>query len=314
MKRNVCFEEGEYGVRAILTSKWQDNLASIFNKKQVAELELNWAKGWSGDALLFLEALKELKAFSLIDWKIKSILPIHHLRELRNLKVSTYCKTPIDFSSFPYLEKCSLEWRKSSDSLFKCHKLKDLYLNSYKGKDTDSFSQLENLETLIIANSPIKSLKGLANLKKIRILNLANLRMLTSLAGIEGLAELEELRVDTCRKITSIEEVRRLYKLRIFHFNNNGPVKTLTPLVCLKRLEAVLFYETTNVLDGNISFLKTIPKLNDISFQNRAHYSNKREEFGEAWFGNKETSSMKESALSNQVKLFKKKNSKLLKA
>jgi hypothetical protein len=39
-----------------------------------------------------------------------------------------------------------------------------------------------------------------------------------------------------------------------------------------------LFYESTNVLDGDLSPLKDLPKLKHVAFMERPHYSLTREE------------------------------------
>ena len=87
----------------------------------------------------FLSAVPHLEAFEIIDWKIDDITPIHYLLKIKSLKVSTYCKTEIDFLRFPDLEECSLQWRAKAKSLFKCKDLRTLFLNRYTGQDTARF-------------------------------------------------------------------------------------------------------------------------------------------------------------------------------
>jgi Leucine-rich repeat (LRR) protein len=116
-------------------------------------------------------------------------------------------------------------------------------------------------------------------------LRLANLRRLTSLAGIEALTNLEELDIHTCRKIRSIEPVGYLSRLRKFYLNNDGDIESLKPLAKLNELEWVLLYESTNILDGDLSPLLGQKNLSRIAFQNRRHYSMRREEFRVAYTG-----------------------------
>src|SRR5579864_5919894 len=203
MIKGVRLEDGEYGRRAVITSSWAPEMSRFLLANDILELELNYAKGWHGNDLLFLEGLPHLRGFKIIDWGISSVQPIHFLRELRALDVMTYCKTAIRFSEFPQLEDCGLEWRPKCESLFSCATLRKLFVNCYKKKDLDAFSELISLESLAILNAPVGNLRGLSPLKRLRHLRLGNLRRLTSLAGIEGLAALEELNVDTCRRISS---------------------------------------------------------------------------------------------------------------
>jgi hypothetical protein len=276
----VTFENGKYGRRAVLTSTWSDGLVDYLTSRGVVELELNQGKGWGGLDVSFLAELPDLECFEIFDFNIPDIRPIHSLHKLRRLGVTTYCKTPIGFSAFPELEVCVLEWRPKTESLFQCATLRDLFVNRYKGKDTVPFGNLVHLESLQILNAPVDSLAGLRTLSRLQYLRLANLRKLRSLAGIEALTNLEELTIHTCRAISSIDQVGSLSRLKKLNVNNCGDIESFRPLNRLRNLEMVVFYETTNVLDGDLSPLERQPNLTRVSFQNRKHYSHRREDFG----------------------------------
>ena len=205
MIANVQLVSGEYGLRGVVKSRWSDGVTKYLIDHAIVELELNDGKGWNGADLDFLASFPHLRAFKIIDLRISSVEPIHFLHELRILEVMTYCETEIRFSTFPHLEKCSLEWRKKAGSLFDSVNLKKLFLNSYKGKDVDLLSKLTQLESLAILNAPVENLRGLRSMRLLRSLRLANLRRLKSLSGLENLLNLEELDIHTCRSIRSIE-------------------------------------------------------------------------------------------------------------
>jgi len=276
----IEFEQGKYGLRAVLKSAWSDQIAGEIQTRRCLELELNHAKGWVGSDLSFLISCPWLKSLKIIDFKIESVEPVHALHELRALEVMTYCRTELRFSAFSQLEDCALEWRPKAESLFDCFTLKSLFVNRYSGKNLASFSQLENLESLAVLNAPVESLDGIALLRKLRFLRLANLKKLKSLAGVEALTKLEEIEVHTCRQIGSIDEVAALPNLRKLHLNNDGDIASLKPLDAVGRLESVLFYESTNIVDGDLSPLMRQKHLSRVSFQDRRHYSHRREEFG----------------------------------
>jgi len=90
-------------------------------------------------------------------------------------------------------------------------------------------------------------------LTKLRSLRLALLRRLASLAGVEGLANLEELDIHSCRAIRSIEEIGSLSRLKKLFLNNDGEIESLKPIDNLDGLETIGFYESTNILDGDLS-------------------------------------------------------------
>ena len=257
-------------------------LASL-KANRVVELELNQAKGWSGEDVAFLSRLPELRAFEIFDFNIRDVAAVHALHALRKLGVTTYCSTALDFSAFPELEHCDLEWRPKATSIFQCVTLQRLFVNRYDGDDVRPFGNLVNLRSLAILNAPTRSLEGLGRLANLRSLRLANLKKLRSLRGLEDLVGLEELEIHTCRGIDSIEEVGALGHLKKLHLNNDGPIASLKPLEKLSGLESVLFYESTNILDGDLSPLLRQKHLSRVSFQNRRHYSHRREDFGAAY-------------------------------
>jgi hypothetical protein len=143
MNNKIEFEAGEYGIRAVVKSAWHENYTSLLLDKGISELELNHAKGWHGSNVDFLRSLPDLKSFTIIDFNVmlKSINAIHYQGTLKALNISTYCKTPIDFNFFPNLEKCALEWRNGSESLFNRISLNRLFLNNYNKNNSNSFSR-----------------------------------------------------------------------------------------------------------------------------------------------------------------------------
>jgi hypothetical protein len=283
MIAGVSIESGAHGLRAALTSAWSDAIEGHLQEKDIAEIELNHAKGWRGDTLAFLSVFPRLRSLKVVDPKISSVDPIHVLRDLRALDVLTYCETELRFAAFPYLEECGLEWRPKATSLFECGTLQKLFVNRYNGKDVEPFGRLERLESLAILGAPVENLRGLSPLSHLRSLRLANLKRLTSLAGIEGLGALECLEIHTCPAITSIDAVSHLPRLRKLHLNDDGDISSLRPLDKLDGLESVLFYGSTNIVDGDLTPLLQQKNLARVSFRNRRHYSHQREDFGSAY-------------------------------
>jgi len=277
--KGVRVEPGWWGERLVVTSEWSDSIARHLRAKGIRELVLNYALGFKGSDVGFLATIPELEGLTLLHWTIDDVSPIHSLRRLRGLDLKTYCKTAIDFSSFPGLEKCVFEWRPKSESLFGCRSLKDLFVNKYKGKDTSAFGALASLESLSICNSPVASLEGLRGLAQLERLELHNLSQLASLRGLEGLGRLRRLVVDGCRKIGRIDELAGLTGLEELHLNGVGPIASLKPLASLAGLGALLFYDDTNVEDGDLSPLLGLGRLARVEFENRKHYSHRTGDF-----------------------------------
>jgi len=279
MSNSIEFENGLLGTKAIIKGLWQDSYLKLLKDKNTQELELNDGKGWRGANVDFLRLLPNLKSLIIIDFTIKSIESIHTLSGLINLDISTYSKEPINFRAFPNLVECSFEWIKGSDSLFELSNIQKLFINNYNKKNSDVFSKLINLKELSILNSPIEDIQGLSLIKGLKVLRLGNLKKLASLQGIQNLQELEELEIQRCKGISTIYEVFKLNKLKRLLFIDLGNIESIKGIETLTKLNDFLFYESTNIVDGDLLPLTKLKKLIKISFQNRKHYSHKREDF-----------------------------------
>lgn len=279
MDNSVEFENGLFGTKAIIRGIWQEPYLEIFNEKKVQELELNDGKGWCGNNIEFIKFLPKLKSLSIIDLRINSIESIHSLNGLKKLKLITYSKKPINFSNFPELEQCDFEWVKGSESLFRCNKLTRLSLNRFDNKTSTLFSNLNKLEKLTIMNSAIEDLVGLENLIQLNYLSITNLKNLSSLIGLQDLIQLEELEIYKCKKVSEISILLKLTNLRRLLLIDIGNILSIKGLENLTNLREFLFYESTNIIDGDLFPLTKLNFLHKISFQNRKHYSHKRENF-----------------------------------
>ena len=225
----------------------------------------------------FLEFLPDLKALSILDFLVEDLRPIHSLHELKYLKTHTYCNSEIDFSAFPQLEKVVLEWRAKAKSIYDCTTLRSIFINCWSGKSLEPFSKLTKLEYLGLAGSRIKRI-GDVNFPNLDYLDLRLARGLESLDGIERFKNLARLDVNTCRKISKLDPLAKLPRLNFLYFANNGEIESLSPLRKMKSLEVFHFIESTNIKDGDLSILRELPNLKEVSFQNRRHYNLKRKE------------------------------------
>ncbi len=279
MKDKIIFEQCSFGMKAIIISEWNDSFLELINNNNVTELELNDGKGWRGSNLDFLVLLPNLKSLIVIDLKIESLNSIHYLNKLEKIDIITYAKTPINFKSFPNLLECNIEWIKGSESLFELTKIRRLFINNYKGKDSSVLSRMLELEELSLLNTSFNEIKGILFLKELKKLKLASLKKINSLEGIGKLKKIKELEVQNCKSIFDVSpifELINIERLLLVDLNTISSIKGIEKLVLMRYF---LFYGSTDVIDGDISSLFLMKQIRKISFQNRKHYSHKREEF-----------------------------------
>lgn len=274
-------EQGSYGNKAVVISPLDESIAESLRQSKIEELEFNEGKGWRPSNLRNLSLLPNtvsLEIIATLEGSEIDLGPIHELTKIKQLKVFTNCKSPIDFRKFPSLSDCSLEWRNGAESLFDSNQLKRLFINSFRGKDAAPFGRLTGLERLAILNSSITDLNFLVHLTKLRELRFGRLR-LKNCTGIGFLEKMEDLDIESCQGFRSLAFLAKLKLLRRLCLNNVGEVESILPLQDLSKLEMFCFWENTNILDGKIAFLKLHALLKTIAFKNRVHYDCKRESF-----------------------------------
>jgi hypothetical protein len=278
--QEVEFLNKQYGCKAILKTKATPEIVAKLRQRNVVGLELNTAKGWHGDLHFLTEmtSLKELVLLQIGSGEI-DLTPIQKLTNLVHLELSTYSQNNIDFALFPNLSSCSLEWQPGFSSIFNVSDLKQLFLSNYSSSSSEEFAKLGALEELSIKNTSIKELAGISQLRNLRRLEIGLAKNLESLAGVEHLSKLEELEINNCKRLSSLAPVSSLKHLRSILVLDCGDIDSLRPVDGLPNLKRVMFYGSTNVIDGDLSPITRLIKPIEVAFQERKHYSHKRQDF-----------------------------------
>ena len=269
---------GDYGTKVIAVSYLSKSTIDYLIDLDIREIELNYAKGWVLQDLDFLSRFLQLRKLTIIAYGLSSLKPIHDLRELLALNLSTHTQCSVNFEAFPKLEECYFGWCDGSESLFECRTLRVLGLMRFRKPALPRMSSLKSLGRLSLLESSICSLCGIEELTRLEFLRLGNLKKLKELNGIDQLESLGEVIIDTCRAIEDPERLGLLANLKKLIYSNNGRLKSLQPFAKLSSLEKLTFAEKTVIEDGNLAPLLQLANLKEVLFQNRRHYSHTREE------------------------------------
>lgn len=273
-------EQREDGLKwLVVRAGWSDQLAHLVNSGQVDGVELNSAKGSWDQGLEFLAQVPRLQHLILIDLQEQDVRPIESLSALRSLTLSTYATTSLDFGNLRSLTKGFIEWRRQYEGLHFCTGLEELYVNKYDREDLVPLDSLTNLRRLSIGDSRrLSSLDGMRRFQELRCLGLFALPRLSNLTPVESLADtLEDLDLKQCRRLSTLNPLGSLRKLRRLILEDCGRIPSLKAIADLPFLEELYFYGDTYVVDGDLAFLHAMP-LKSVSFQNRRHYSVRRED------------------------------------
>ena len=262
------------GKIGILRGAWQPEDLAEFVRSGADRLIVHAAPD-----LEFLRDLPALRGLEIHHLPLSEVRPIESQGKLRDLSLNAYFKTPVDFSLFTELKSLHLDWGPGAESIGALRQLQDLSINRYPGSDLALFHDLARLRILRLASAPrLTSLLGIDALKSLEELRLLDLRVLSDLDPIAGVSEtLRSLEFNTCRKIGRLDALRALRNLTKLHVPNCGVIESLAPVLGLP-LKTLLFYESTNIRDGDLGVLLKLPELTDTSFANRRHYSNTRED------------------------------------
>lgn len=270
-------ERGEFGKRLIVREPWNDNLEALATRERVAELVLATMQyGWAGSNVEFLARLPWLKVLELDHLTIDDILPVGDLHELAILRLNTpRAKMVPDFSALQRLRMLVIAyWMPRTETAFNCRTLERLLVYKYPYEDITPLSRLTKLDSLLFVNTyRLKSIRGIHALQKMEYLGFFLCPKLTDITEIAEVKSIKELAFDTCKKARPFDVVGSLKGLRSLFFNNCGPVESIAALRNTPDLEEFLFWESTDVLDGDLSPMAALPRLRCHAFKNRKHYS-----------------------------------------
>ncbi len=270
---NWIEHQGPDGRCIRMTASWSD--AFIPDLQGVAELELNYADGWSCEDYSFLDRFPDLRVLRITDWTTDRVCGLDGLQSLRELKLFTYCRSTIPFDRLPKLTTCSFEWRPAGASVLDHGGLRTLFINQCPARTFEPFRRMSSLERLTLASPQLESLAGLGDLK-LGFLAIERARRLKSLEGVEAAHQLRELEINGCRGVRSLTPLAALAGLRRLQLRDNGDIESLAPLSGLTDLERLLFTESTDIVDGDLSVLLRLPRLRHVAFRDRPTYSHTR--------------------------------------
>ncbi len=241
-------------------------------------MRLSEGNDWRDDNLDFLHSLPDLTELEVYNWNIRDISPISTLKQLEHISVECNYRKSIDFTVFTKLKSCYLRWRPGSDSIFAVSSLNALNIVNYPDQSLEPLQALSNLTKLTLSSSKLKHLSGISQLTSLSLLDLYRCVKLESIQGIEQLSELKVIEIDCCKKVEDLSPLKSLKQLTRLCVNNCAMVLSLQPIATCRNLTDIFFVEDTNVKDGDLSFYVNLPRLNDMWFANRKHYSHTREQ------------------------------------
>lgn len=241
----------------------------------------------SGDftSLSSLAAIrKQIRALHLIGAGSYDVNGIPLLDKLEYLTLETAAKLLpsgqlLDFSKFPNLRECHVYWREEySPNLFQCEKLRDLRLFSYDRSSFTDLGRAKHLVSLSISQSKIESLNGVKSMKNLERLDLGSLPRLTDIDEIRSLPRLKFLRLQNVGGL-ALEALLPIFdavSVEEFMLGKTHDLPNLLPFEKLKSLKT--FVTPCQVLDQDFSILFRLKKLKQARFLGLKNFTASDEE------------------------------------
>lgn len=201
--------------------------------------------------------------------------PLYHMPAVKSLSCATVygahyeLTTSIDYSKINDLESVSI----SGSGHFNYNtirNLKTLGISGYKESNLTNMFSGDNLDSLMIIQSNIKSLEGLQTAPKIKCLYLYYNSHLNDISALRAIKEsITALRIENCNQIKDFSVLSELKNLEMLELSGNNTLANLDFIKSMKNLKTFIF--SMNVLNGDLSPSQSLPFVR--SLKDRKHYN-----------------------------------------
>jgi hypothetical protein len=286
-ENGIRYVSGDLGEWMVFSSAQLDECVEIFNARGYENASLAFVYYKDGYNETDLEVLRKIKPRKLIIGPeiIEDFSAIHTQDQLEYLRITDVSpKADIDFSKLPALKTFEGFWSKSFRNLFGSQSVTELAVIKYVSKSGDltELSEMQNLETLLVSHSNLKSLRGLEKLKKLKTFTLSNNRapVILSIELIDSLP-VTSLAIWSSKKV-NFDSIGVFAKIKKLNLNGIGEIISLKKILKALPLLEELKFEDSTMTEGNNLYFLDHPALRKVSIDDKKHYLLKASEINEA--------------------------------
>ena len=272
---DYAFEEEPAGRTLVVTGPWSSAAVQALVRGEADGLVLNYARGFSGSDLEFLEEGLGVRRLKLLDRGIADLGPIARLAgSLEELSVQAAQGAELELGALRHLRAVAGEWGLIRDTLGSAGSLEGVITWRFDEVDLHAFRDHVGLQRLTIKEAPyLESVAGVGDLPELVVLGIVLARKLDDISDVAGLgSSLQEFRLEACPAIGAIDDVEPLVNLRLLGFSDCGGIESLAPIAALEELEELYAWGSTRIIDGDLSPLAQLPRLKEIRMRDRRGY------------------------------------------
>ncbi|EMN26151.1 hypothetical protein LEP1GSC065_1265 [Leptospira kirschneri serovar Sokoine str. RM1] len=217
----------------------------------------------------FLEYLPSVQSLWILTSNIKDFSALSLITNLKKLRIDRVSAGLGDvLLRLQNLEEIFLDhWVQGAENIFELKKLKNVSLRGCVFENLKGMMNWKDLKHLWLHGGKINSLTGIpTNIESLRLTRIPNIR---SLDGLSLCFSLLDLRVDSCKKIISLNGIENCIALNILSMIGLK-LESLEPVRHLKRLEYVVFAGGTRI-SNRVDVLYNLPILKELIVPKHAH-------------------------------------------
>jgi hypothetical protein len=249
----------------VLEGGWRDEYANVIEAHSLAVLSIMVR----GDDLSFLGRLPGLRGLVLNAGAVRDLSAVQALASLETLTLNTPSKPrlSLDFGAFPLLERLRMYWNPGFESVFSCRRLETLFVFGPPDADLARFGEMSGLKRLELSQGRklVSSAGAPGTLEFLGLYQQASFESLVVPPALRVLA------IESCKKLASLDAVAGLALTRL-KAANCGDIASLAPLRGMDELREFFAWESTRIVDGDLSVLLELPALRSIGLQERREY------------------------------------------
>lgn len=160
--------------------------------------------------------------------------------------------------------------------VFDLAKLECLSVVSLRARLSTRLRNLTALRKLQLLDSRLSDLQALGFTPQLTSIGLGGLNQVT-LDPLSNILGLRTIDINACKRLEDIDPISKLASVVTLWLNNCGLIPSLKPLLSNQGLAQCSFYESTDVLDGDVACLLHFEQLEPpVSFKDRPHYNMNR--------------------------------------
>ncbi|MBI3946073.1 MAG: leucine-rich repeat domain-containing protein [Armatimonadetes bacterium] len=232
--------------------------------------------------LSFLKGFPRLLYLEVVNQERVDTRQLDGLTNLRGLRLESP-GAGIDFARFPLLEVFVGDWRPDNRNIHRSRELRQIRAWHFRPRSLDlaDLAGATRLEWLELTQTNIASLSGVETLADLRYLHVSYAPQLQALDALAaGHSGIRELGLGNARRVPSYLPIASLGHLRRLQLSSCAPMPDLKWTRGMDSLDFFSFVQT-DVQDGDLSPLLSLPRLAYVGTMDKRHYNYKCDRLNE---------------------------------